>query len=105
VKNLMLVSAVLVALALLSACQNDQSANPYPTLPLPQVRSEKLPTATPTNTPEPVTPDALQPAATTASQLQAWPTLDDESYLILQIDALLDKMERELNSVDTRLKP
>jgi hypothetical protein len=105
VKNLMRALALFALFALLAACQNDQSADAYPTLPLPQVRSEKLPTATATLTPDPATPGLIQPTATTASQVQAWPTLDDESYLILQIDALLDKMERKLNSVDTRLKP
>ena len=104
-KNFMLVWVLFALFALLTACQNDQSANPYPTLPLPQARAEKLPTAMPTNTLEPATPDLIQLTATTAIQVQAWPTLDDEEYLIIQLDALFDKMERALNSVDTRLKP
>lgn len=103
-KKLIVVSAFLVLGGLLSACQGG-NGTPYPTLPLPSVREEQLPTATPSNTPEPVTPELPTPTATGELQVQAWPTLDEEQYWISQIDALLDKIERELNSTDTRLKP
>ncbi len=103
-KKLIVVSVFLVLGGLLSACQGGNNT-PYPTLPFPSVREEQLPTATPSNTPEPVTPEAPTPTATSELQVQAWPTLDEEEYWISQIDALLDKIERELNSTDTRLKP
>lgn len=106
-KNFILVSVFILLLVLLSACQDGQNNNSgYPTLPFPNVRVEQIPTATVTNTPEAPTPDPNTPTAAAAGvQAQAWPTLDDEEYWISQIDALLDKMEQELNSVDTRLKP
>ncbi|MCG2786061.1 MAG: hypothetical protein L6461_13240 [Anaerolineae bacterium] len=106
-KNSILVSVFILLLGLLTACQDGQNNNlGYPTLPFPNVRVEQIPTATVTNTPEAPTPDPNTPTVAAAGvQVQAWPTLDDEEYWISQIDALLDKMERELNSVDTRLKP
>jgi hypothetical protein len=104
VKNSVFVLVFLALLGLLSACQGDNS-HAYPTLPLPNVRAEQIPTATVTNTPEAATPDPTTPTAAAEAQVQAWPTLDDEAYWISQIDALLNEIEQELNSTDTRLKP
>lgn len=99
---------VFIGLApLVVACQNDQNGNlnPYPTLPLPQMRVEKMPTATTTETPAPDVVDLTTPTTAVVQQVQPWPTLDDEMYWLEQIDALLNNIEQELNSTDTRLKP
>jgi hypothetical protein len=107
VKNLILLLAFIALFTLLTACQDEQSdgVKAYPTLPIPNVRVEQLPTATATDVPEVATPDPVVPTATIELQVQAWPTLDEEEYWLNQVDALLDELERNLNSTDTRLKP
>lgn len=93
--------------ALLAACQGgqDDGTSAYPTLPFPKVKVEKMPAATATDVTEEATPSPLTPTVTAELQAQAWPTLDEEDYLLSQLDALFNKMENELNSTDTRLKP
>lgn len=103
-KNLFLALVFLVVGVLLAACQGER-ADSYPTLPVPNVRVEKLPTATATDVLEVETPAPVTPTTIAQAQVQAWPTLDEEEYLLSQLDALFNKMERELNSADTRLKP
>lgn len=104
-KKLFLALLLLVFGLLLTACQ-ENSGTPYPTLPGPNVRVGILPTATATEAPEEEeTPAPLTPTAAAQAEVQAWPTLDEEEYLVNQLDALFNKMERMLNSADTRLKP
>jgi hypothetical protein len=104
VKKLFLALLLLVFGLFLTACQ-ENSSGAYPTLPVPNVRVEILPTATATEIPEEETPVPLTPTVATQAEVQAWPTLDEEEYLVSQLDALFNKMERMLNSADTRLKP
>ncbi len=103
-KNLFLVLFLLFFGAFLTACQ-ENSGTPYPTLPGPNVRVGILPTATASEIPEEETPAPVTPTAAVQAEVQAWPTLDEEEYLVNQLDALFNKMERMLNSADTRLKP
>lgn len=104
-KKLFLALLLLVFGLFLTACQ-ENSSGAYPTLPVPNVRVETLPTATATEVPEEAeTPVSLTPTAAVQAEVQAWPTLDEEAYLVGQLDALFNKMERMLNSADTRLKP
>lgn len=104
-KKLFLALLLLVFGLLLTACQ-ENSSGAYPTLPVPKVRVEILPTATATEVPEEEeTPVPLTPTAAVQAEVLAWPTLDEEAYLVGQLDALFNKMERMLNSADTRLKP
>lgn len=105
VKNLFLALLVIVVGLFLTACQENNGAA-YPTLPVPNVRIEVIPTATATEVPEEdETPAPLTPTVVVQAEVQAWPTLDEEEYLVNQLDALFNKMERMLNSADTRLKP
>lgn len=94
---------------MLAACQNnpEEPADPQTSLPPPQVRVGKIPTATATTTatPQPEGAPTPTPTATTQIQAQAWPTLDAEAYWQGEIEALISRIERRLNSVDTRLKP
>gem|GEM_PF-1849625 len=104
-KNLYLALLLLVFGIFLTACQENSGAA-YPTLPVPNVRVEVIPTATATEVPEEdETPAPLTPTVVVQAEVQAWPTLDEEEYLVNQLDALFNKMERMLNSADTRLKP
>jgi hypothetical protein len=110
VKKLLFASTLLGLLFLmLTACQNkpDETADPQDSLPPPQVRVGKIPTATPTATatPEPEGTPTPEPTATTQVQIQVWPTLDAEAYWQGEIETLISRIERRLNSVDTRLKP
>lgn len=74
------------------------------TLPGPQVRVGLLPTFTPA--PEEATPQPESTVALTpAPQAQAWPTLDEEAYLLGLIDGMIEKIERRLNNTNTDIKP
>lgn len=107
--NLVLLFATLIAcLALLAACGSGSDSDETDlTVPLPtaQVNISLLPSATP----EPDTPVSIHETATQAAQpapqVQAWPTLDEEQYLLDSIDGSIDKIERRLNSINTELKP
>ncbi len=94
---------------MLTACQNkpEEPADPQASLPPPQVRVGKIPTATATTTatPEPEGTPTPTATATVQVQVQVWPTLDAEAYWAGEIEALISRIERRLNSVDTRLKP
>ena len=106
-KNLILASALLGLLLLLAGCQGEPSDTEHvASLPLPQVRVDKLPTATQTSTPmpEPATPEALTPTAIPQAQpVQPMPTRDDEAFWLAQIETLLDRIERRLNALDRDL--
>jgi hypothetical protein len=107
VKNLIFAGALLGLLFMLAGCQGEQSQTPAPSLPLPQVRVDKLPTATltATSTPEPATTEAPTPTAIPqAQQVQPMPTRDDEAFWLAQIETLLDRNERRLNSLDKELR-
>ncbi|MCS6993908.1 MAG: hypothetical protein N2117_03455 [Anaerolineales bacterium] len=97
----------LVLLALLSACGGNgdaREAQPSATLPPPQVRVGLLPTFTP----EPATLTPVPEASgtpTPAPQVQAWPTLDEEQYLLNLIDSMIEKIERRLNNTNTDIRP
>ncbi|PWH11865.1 MAG: hypothetical protein DDG60_16120 [Anaerolineae bacterium] len=98
---------VLVALLALTACGADadvRQAQPTNTLPPPQVRVGLLPTFTP----QPVTPTPspdVTVTLTAAPQVQAWPTLDEEQYLLTLIDSMIEKIERRLNNTNTDIRP
>jgi hypothetical protein len=100
---------LLFTVALLAtACgpgQNSDQETPSATLAPPQVRVTTMPpelSATPD-----LTAAAMEstPTPAAASQVQAWPTVDDEQFLLSQIDGLLDKIDRNLRNTDTDLKP
>lgn len=73
------------------------------TLPAPQVRVGLLPTFTPA--PEEATPQPESTGTPPAPQVQAWPTLDEEAYLLGLIDGMIEKIERRLNNTNTDIKP
>lgn len=105
-KNLILAGALLGLLLLLAGCQGEPSDTEHvASLPLPQVRVDKLPTATQTAipTPEPATPEALTPTAIPQAYVQPMPTRDDEAFWLAQIEILLDRIERRLNALDRDL--
>jgi hypothetical protein len=104
-KRLFLVMLLLLANLSLAACQDKGQTAQEITLPAPQIRVEQLPSATPSLEPVSPTPEVTLGPSPVPQQVQAWPTVDEEAWLISQIDALLAKVERELNSTDTRLKP
>lgn len=93
-----------VFLAACGAGGGSDDAKPTETLPTAQVRIGLLPTATPepkTATPQPKSTETPLPTP----QVQAWPTLDQEQYLLGLIDGMIDKIERRLNSTNTEIKP
>lgn len=108
-RNLVVLALLLIGWFALTSCGSGGSnvdVTSTATLPAPQVRIGLLPTTTPepeisaplqesTETPSP----ALQP------QVQAWPTLDEEQYLLGLIDSMMDKIERRLNNTNTEIKP
>lgn len=106
-KSLVFLTLLLAGWAFLTACGSGgqaDDAKPTATLPAPQVRVGLLPTFTPA--PEEATP---LPGATgtppPAPQVQAWPTLDEEQYLLGLIDGMIEKIERRLNNTNTDIKP
>jgi hypothetical protein len=107
VKNLFLAGALLGLLLLLAGCQGEPSDIEHvASLPLPQVRVDKLPTPTPTVTSIPE-PEILEKSTPTpipqAQQVQPMPTRDDEAFWLAQIEFLLDRIERRLNALDRDL--
>jgi len=106
-RNLAFLAFFLTGWLCLAACGSGGStddAKSAVTLPAPQVRVELLPTATPapeTSTPQPEASES----PTAAPQVQAWPTLDEEQYLLNLIDGMIEKIERRLNNTDTEIKP
>ena len=106
-KNLILAGALLGLLLLLAGCQGKPIDTEHvASLPLPQVRVDKLPTATQTSTPIPE-PEILETSTPTAipqaQQVQPMPTRDDEAFWLAQIETLLDRIERRLNALDKDL--
>jgi hypothetical protein len=100
----------LIALLALAACgsggDNSDASQPSGTLPAPQVRVETLPSSTP----EPVVPAATEAvvAPTTVPptvEVQAWPTLDEEQYLVDQIEKGFDDINSRLNGTNTDIRP
>lgn len=92
----------------LTACgaggRSDDDTKPTEILPTAQVRIGLLPTVTPepkTATPQPQATETSPPTL----QVQAWPTLDEEQYLLSLIDGMIDKIERRLNSTNTEIRP
>ncbi|MFO7585495.1 MAG: hypothetical protein R6W69_12255 [Anaerolineales bacterium] len=105
-KNLILAGALLGLLLLLAGCQGEPSDTEHvASLPLPQVRVDKLPTATPTatSTPEPEIAETPTPTPIPQAQMQPMPTRDDEAFWLAQIEILLDRIERRLNALDRDL--
>ena len=96
---------VLLALTACGSGSNSDTSQPTGTLPAPQVRIEVQPSATP------LPPDlaATETASATEVQptavVQALPTLDEEQYYQDQIEGLLNKIETNLNTTDTNIKP
>ena len=106
-KNLILAGALLGLLLLLAGCQGEPSDTEHGvSLPLPQVRVDKLPTATPTETsiPEPEILETSTPTAIPQAQVQPLPTRDDEAFWLAEIQTLLDRIERRLNALDRDLR-
>lgn len=97
----------LLGWAFLTACGSggdSSEAESTATLPAPQVRVGLLPTFTPASeeaTPSPESTGTPPPTL----QAQAWPTLDEEAYLLGLIDGMIEKIERRLNNTNTEIKP
>lgn len=106
-KSLIFLVFFLVGGLVLAACGSGGDSGEVEataTLPGPQVRVGLLPTFTPA--PEEATP--LPESTGTpppAQQVQAWPTLDEEAYLLGLIDGMIEKIERRLNNTNTDIKP
>jgi hypothetical protein len=93
-----------LALMLVTACSPEKKqVSPTATLPPPQVRIVRM-TSTPIiPTLEPVVAESTPTA--TQEQVQAWPTTDDEQFLLDQIDGLINKIDQTLNNTDTKINP
>ncbi len=108
-RNLVVLALLLVGWFALTSCGAggpNVDVTPTATLPAPQVRIGLLPTVTP----EPEIAAPLQESTETPSpapqpQVQAWPTLDEEAYLLGLIDGMIEKIERRLNNTNTEIKP
>lgn len=94
--------------ALLTACGAggplEDNTKPTEILPTAQVRIGLLPTVTPEPKTATLQPEATETAPPTL-QVQAWPTLDEEQYLLSLIDGMIDKIERRLNNTNTEIRP
>ncbi len=106
-KSHLLLALFLAGCLVLAACGSggdSGEAEATATLPGPQVRVGLLPTFTPA--PEEATPlPEFTGTPPPAPQVQAWPTLDEEAYLLGLIDGMIEKIERRLNSTNTEIKP
>ncbi len=94
-------------MVVMTACapdENPKPTEPAPVLPAPQVWITSVP-ATPTATPDLAIALDGTPTAAAAEPIQAWPTADEEQYLLDQIDGLIGKIDRILRGADTNIKP
>lgn len=106
-KGLIFSVLLLVGGLILTACGSGSDvseAQATATLPAPQVRVGLLPTFTPA--PQEATPPPESTGTPSPDpQVQAWPTLDEEAYLLGLIDGMIEKIERRLNNTDTDIRP
>ncbi len=106
-KNLLLGMFFVVGGLILAACgsgSDSSEAQATATLPAPQVRVGLLPTFTPAPKQAIPLPEiTVTPPPT--PQVQAWPTLDEEAYLLGLIDGMIEKIEQRLNNTNTDIRP
>lgn len=96
-----------LGVCLLAACAGGGTGRVTATaapLPPPQVYVENIPSPTLVPPTEAVMPEPAA-TATETPQILAWPTLDEEEYLVTLIEKLLDEIDRRLRSTDTQLNP
>jgi hypothetical protein len=106
-KTLWKLFCVVMVGVLMAACApggNKKPENPSPTLPSPRVWITRLPPV-PSATPDLALALDSTPTASVSEPIQAWPTADEEQYLMDQIDGLIGKIDRILSSTDTNIKP